>query len=366
MNLGDNTYLDKPKFMTEEVAKQVIKKISEYCKRNGVISIRIIFHGGEPLLHKPDFYKFFVSELNSSIESNQFVKYGLQTNGVYINQQWIDVFKNLDIGVGVSIDGTESATNRYRVDLKGHSAFTKIKRGVDLISVEENKNIFGGLLSVIDIDNDPLETFNFLHSFNPPTIDFLLPDNNYNNPPKGKEINSKTEYYGVWLSKIFDYWFDNDLSNIKIRIFETIIHLLLGGKFSYEVLGLSPVEVLVIQTDGSYEAVDALKSTYNKATYTGKSAFDAEIEDLLDFPLIGKRLQKETQLCETCKKCDLVNVCGGGYIPHRWHSINKFDMPSIYCQDLIYIINHIKDKIFDSVEPELQNKINEILTPIEI
>jgi uncharacterized protein len=46
----------------------------------------------------------------------------------------------------------------------------------------------------------------------------------------------------------------------RVRLFEQIIDLLLGGARASEAAGLSPVRLAVIETDGSLEQVDALKT----------------------------------------------------------------------------------------------------------
>jgi uncharacterized protein len=40
-----------------------------------------------------------------------------------------------------------------------------------------------------------------------------------------------------------------------------------------------------------------------------------------------------------------VRVCGGGYLPHRFSKANGFDNPSVYCADLLKLIEHIASAI---------------------
>jgi len=46
----------------------------------------------------------------------------------------------------------------------------------------------------------------------------------------------------------------------------------------------------------------------------------------------------------TCQACDLVRVCGGGYLPHRYSAANGFANPSVYCADLQHVIQHIQHR----------------------
>ncbi|BCJ53504.1 hypothetical protein Asp14428_49790 [Actinoplanes sp. NBRC 14428] len=47
-----------------------------------------------------------------------------------------------------------------------------------------------------------------------------------------------------------------------IRLFEELISLILGGTSRSDQVGLSPVAVAVIESDGAIEQVDSLKSAY--------------------------------------------------------------------------------------------------------
>ena len=68
---------------------------------------------------------------------------------------------------------------------------------------------------------------------------------------------------------------------------------------------------------------------------------DHDIDDVLYHPKINFRQIGLNALSNTCKECSLVDTCGGGYLPHRYSSENEFDNPSVYCNDLIKLINHI-------------------------
>lgn len=364
-NLSDSSYLSKPNIMSKEVLDKAVKRIADYINQEDVKVIRIIFHGGEPLLAPKEFYKYAVNHIKESIGIERKVKFGMQTNGTLLSQEWIDLFLELDIGAGISIDGVKEINDKNRLNKKGHSVFDEIVNSIKLITQPENQPSFGGVLTVIDVLSDPLETIKFLISLNIHHVDFLFPLNHYGNKPIGIFNKDEGYGYGKWLSIIFDYWWDNDIHTLKIRIFETIMHLLLDGKFSYESFGLSPVELAVIQTDGGYEAVDSLKSTYDGAVTSNMNVFEHSLKDVIAFPLIGQRLNKDEFLSETCKQCNYVRVCGGGYLPHRWDPDKEFDMPSIYCNDLKYLINHISHKLIIADE-KYKQIIEAVLRPLYV
>lgn len=86
--------------MSIEIAKKAIDMASEYAKR-----VKILWHGGEPLLMSQDFYR----EVNDYLLDNYNTTYTqqMQTNGYMIqkDETWIDVFKECEIQAGTSYDG---------------------------------------------------------------------------------------------------------------------------------------------------------------------------------------------------------------------------------------------------------------------
>jgi len=50
----------------------------------------------------------------------------------------------------------------------------------------------------------------------------------------------------------------------------------------------------------------------------------------------------------SCRSCPEVQVCGGGAVPHRYGG-DGFDHPSVYCNELLAIIRHVRRRLTDAV-----------------
>ena len=79
-------------------------------------------------------------------KGNRQVHYALQTNGTLIDEEWAKFFRAEAFLVGVSLDGYESNTNRFRVDEKGNGMYAKIMEGVRQL---EKYKVEYNILSVI-------------------------------------------------------------------------------------------------------------------------------------------------------------------------------------------------------------------------
>jgi uncharacterized protein len=55
-------------------------------------------------------------------------------------------------------------------------------------------------------------------------------------------------------------------------------------------------------------------------------------------------------LNDTCKVCEYHQACGGGYLPHRWSPETRYDNPSVYCEDIKEIFNHMWARVAPEVE----------------
>ena len=179
--MGDHSWKQAAKFMSLDTAKLLGERINEHMEEFNLDEFFIGFHGGEPLLMKPSELDSLVANLKFPIKENKSISLMLQSNGVLISTDHIEILKKHEVGVSISLDGSKKTNDKHRVDHKGLSTWQRVIKGIELIS-ENAPELFNGLLSVIDIESDPVETFDYLAQFGV-DLDFLLPLNNHDIPP---------------------------------------------------------------------------------------------------------------------------------------------------------------------------------------
>ena len=113
----------------------------------------------------------------------------------------------------------------------------------------------------------------------------------------------------------------------------------------------------MIETDGGIEPVDVLKSCGHEFTKLGLNVLTHEIDDVYQSSLIRTYQAGARALCATCRSCPIVDVCGGGYIPHRFRATNAFNNPSVYCRDLSKLITHIQAKVLQTIPPHTRQRL---------
>ena len=341
-NSPDKSWEWKPKFLENSTVNQIATRISEHETKHNLSEIKIIFHGGEPLLTGLERLNSYINIFSSKIPCK--VLYGMQTNGTLLDINYLDFFVQNNFRVGFSIDGPKEYNDKNRLYHNGKSSFEDTFNAIKLIhSKSEWRNTFGGLLLVIDITNRPVDVLNTIKELGVKCANLILPDGHYESPPP---FFSKTEFkYGRWLYKFFHLWY-NDYPEIEIPYFEQIITMMIGGYSSAEEIGSLSVDFIVVDTNGDIEAVDTLKIVGREATSLNLNVKTNSFDDALLHPAIYSRMSGYNSLCKECKSCKYLENCGGGYIPHRYSKENGFQNPSIYCNDLKYLFEKIKEDIF--------------------
>ncbi len=332
---ADQGWRGQPTFMSMETLNTVSRRISEYLAQRHIESVSIVLHGGEPLLLGVSGLEQTLETLRREITSSVNIEFGLQTNGTLIDQDFIRVLRSHEVRTGISIDGQPRDHDRRRVYADDRGSSQDAIRAARLLAVYPE--IFGGVLCVIDLNSDPLETYRYLRSLRPPRIDFLLPDGNHEHSPSPDTLSLLG--YADWLIAIYNEWYQ-DTRAPSVRLFESIIRILLGGESLIDSVGINVDNLVTIQTNGDIEGNDTLKICYSGAAETGLCVFENSIAEAeASPPLLARRLGLGA-LCDKCLACNFLLTCGGGYISHRFSS-SGFVNPTIYCNVMKKVISRI-------------------------
>ena len=340
--LADQTWRTRPQMMSRALVSVVAQRIAEHARDHRLSAIRVIFHGGEPLLGGPDPVIEAVRKIRAAVEARVQVDSWIQTNGTLLNENTLHALEPLGIRVGVSLDGDVASHDRSRRYANGRGSHEAVARALRLLM--RHPRIYSGLLCVVDLRADPIATYDALLEFAPPVIDFLLPHGNWSAPPPGWSDSARTPY-AEWLIAVFDRWYSAPSRETRIRLFEEIIHLLLGGKSATEAVGLTPTSLIVIETDGSIEQADALKSAYDGAAATGLHIARDSFDTALRLPQIAAMQLGISALSDECLECCIHQTCGGGLYAHRYRAGGGFRNRSVYCRDLFALITHVQARL---------------------
>jgi len=341
--MGDDNWSRMAKFMSAETIDAISNSLGVLAQKQA-IPFSVVLHGGEPFLLGTTKLKSLLSKLRQKLDQRYPIS--IQTNGVLINNEILDICSEFKTSIAVSIDGPEHVHDQFRVSHKNEGTFKEVIQGFELLKSHPDAAFLNaGLLAVVDPFSDPEEVYSFFKKLGAPSVDFLYRDGNHTNLPFGK-TSIKSVEYGSWMSGLLDVYL-NDPEPLPIRVLDDMLKALLGGIVSKEGLGVTNFGILIIDTDGTIMKNDTLKSSFNGADKFSE-ALNIKEPHALDFLHSGefeayRQMQKPTST--KCLNCLKLNVCGGGMILHRWKAENEFDNPSVYCADQLHLIGNMEEAL---------------------
>jgi uncharacterized protein len=339
---ADQSWSRRPKIISQDIVEQVAHRLATYAKERELPTVSVILHGGEPLLAGPQRLRRICEALTVALSPVTTLDLRIHTNGVQLGPRHLEVFREFGVKVGISLDGDRAANDRHRLDRRGRSSYDRVLRAVELLRAPRNRHLFAGLLCTVDIENDPVAVHDALAALEPPRIDYLLPHSTWDSPPPRPE-GSPTPY-ADWLLAVYDRW-DERGRRVPVRIFESVHSTLGGGPSLTEALGLAPSDLAVVETDGTFEQADSLKTAYDGAAGTGYDVFRHSFAELAEHPGVRARQRGIDGVSETCRTCPVVESCGGGLYAHRYSATRGFDNPSVFCDDLRAFVEGVAERV---------------------
>jgi uncharacterized protein len=346
---ADQSWRGRPRSIAPDTVRAVADRIAEHAAGHGLASVTVVLHGGEPLLLGAAGLDAVATTLRDRIAPVTRLDLRMQTNGVLLTEPICDVLADHDIRVGVSLDGDRSANDRHRRFATGASSHHQVLAALALLRRPAYRRQYAGLLCTIDIANDPHQVYDALAAELPPRIDLLLPHATWDTPPPRPD--TQPTPYADWLLAIYDRWTTHGRP-MRIRLFDALRSTAAGGPSGSEWVGLDPADLVVIETDGAWEQVDSLKTTYDGAPATGLTVHTHSVDDVAALPAIARRQTGLDDLAPTCQTCPVVRQCGGGLYAHRYHHTTGFTNPSVYCADLMELIVSINARSAAAAQPD--------------
>ena len=351
---ADQSWRSQPKVMSPQTAAVVGRRIAAHASENGLELVRVVLHGGEPLLTGVERLREIIDLVRApllGLDRPPRLDLRIHTNGVRLDTDYCELFREHSVKVGVSLDGDRSANDRHRRYSNGASSHARVLAALELLRTPRYRHLYAGILCTVDIANDPVDVYRALAAEQPPRIDLLLPHATWDDPPPrpdgiARPSTSADPAYAHWLLEIHRVW-ENDGRPFGIRLFDSIRSTLHGGPPLTEALGVAPSDVLVIETDGAIEQADSLKVAFDGAPDTGLRVQDHPLSAAAEHAQIIARQSGAEGLSESCRSCPVLASCGAGLFAHRYRkdgfdpddAAAAFRNPTVYCADLLTLID---------------------------
>ncbi|MEE3918930.1 hypothetical protein V2I01_12335 [Micromonospora sp. BRA006-A] len=265
------------------------------------------------------------------------LRIGMQTNGVLLSERFCDLLADHDVAVGVARrrPGRQRPAPRFR---SGAGSYDQVLRARAAAPPGVPAHL-PGLLCTVDVRNDPIAVYEALLAQEPPRIDFLLPHATWDDPP-WRPAGGGTAYAG-WLRAVYDRWLA-DGRPVAVRLFDSLRSTAAGGPSGTGVARSRPGRPGG-DRDGRRVGAGGLAQdrVRRRAGHRHDRLLHAA-DDVAASPLLARRRSGRAGLSDECRRCPVVDQCGGGLFAHRYGA-GHFDHPSVYCADLKELIVHVNE-----------------------
>lgn len=289
--------------MNEETMKALIDKTLAL----DVEQVNYCFQGGEPTVAGIAYFKRFISYVNET-KQNKTITYAIQTNGLALDDEWIDLFKTHTFLVGVSLDGMLSNHNRVRKDRRAKGTFQTIVRNIKKL---EKAHIQYNILTVLthELAKKPKELFQFYleHQFNYIQLIPCLPT------LEGHEMMDRFSLtphdFANFYKIFFDEWYQLYLKGkyISITLFDNIIPMYLNiPPEQCGMLGRCHMQ-LVVEGNGNVYPCDF----YVLDEYCCGNINTDSIQEIMSHQRATLFLNTKRELCQLCATCPFYKICYG-------------------------------------------------------
>lgn len=329
----DHSYKKHPPFIKLDTIQKLTQFLVDGVKEFKLQKIQIDLHGGEPTLQKKEAFDEMCSHFRSHLDPITELTIALQTNATLIDEEWIDLFSKHNIFIGLSIDGPKEINDKFRVDYSGNGSYDRVIKGLKKLqqSATDNKIQPIAALCVINPNHSAKKLYHHIvHELKIDNLDFLLPDYTHET-----FVNENPDNYGKFLSDLFQTWIEDDNPQIQVRILNSALSLLTGGKTQLKGFGpgSNDIEAITVSSNGDLSPDDSLRSgiphLMNKS-----NIFTSSLKQFFESREMKEVVEAETNTPDKCKFCCWEKVCGGNALISRYNSEKGFNNPSVFCSGL--------------------------------
>lgn len=336
-------YPEIPAKMSRPAAETVIRKTlfadaptNSFC-----------WQGGEPLLMGLDFFRDAVAFQKKYARPGQAIENSIQTNGLFLDDQWCEFLRKENFLVGISLDGPAPIHDFYRKDHAQKGTFTEVMQSIGLM---KKHGVEFNILCLLTDRNikSPVELYNFFRSHDFKFLQFINCFENDDTSGMLKSFSVRGEETGEFYIKLFDKWFGKDFFDVSIRFFEDILLYLVDGIKVSCCYNNKCSGYLVVEHNGDCYPCDFFVFREWKIG----NLIESGIRTIMSSPLRSRFAFLKADLPEACRECRIVTFCMGDCTRFRYLPETGYRNVSEYCTAIRRVYHHIELHL-----PEIRQRV---------
>jgi uncharacterized protein len=337
-----------PAFITDAVMDEFPRFMARSADELNVQQLNVALHGGEPLLMKKDRFEELCRKLREAVEPKVRLRIAMQTNGVLVDEEWIDLIAKYKIGVGVSLDGSRPQHNSLRVDHAGRGTYDACVKGLKLLQAAANQGRIQpvGVLAVIP-NKDSDKALEHL------IVDLGMQSPNLNFPRDGWDSPGLAAWNSSLAShrKMVRYALDNHVYP-KFHYIRGLTDVLLNlqsdvaAQFSDRHTSQRHY-IATVSSDGKVLCDDNLLANDPDLAETSLTIFGTSLRDLVESPTWLRLNAAVDHVPADCSDCEWYRSCRSGALYNRYSKQEGYLRKSAICETIKMIHEEIANYLVE-------------------
>lgn len=321
--------------------------------------LTVELHGGEPLTAGQDHIGEILTELAGL---PQVARVTLQTNGVLLDADWLDMFDELypELQIGISLDG-DAQGNAWRVGYDGKPVYPRVAKSLELLAGRGRRIGVIAAVTPAVLDRaeqvlDHLASFGSVNAISfVPCFDSTIRRSTAlpgRRQPASRLLQQAAvdgtggpawaihpDEYAQFVLAASAHWITaGHFARIKLEPTVSSIRRLRGLQTGFcHFSDLKCDHVFTLYPDGRLGSCDELPWPQARLTQLESAADQKEISLAQQESLL---LNQGKALMEKCTTCDYRDTCGGGCVATRWRQHPAGDHDA-YCDHRMRMIDGI-------------------------
>lgn len=319
----------KSKIMSQETLEMLFARIDAFLKERRDEQIKIVWHGGEPLLIGEPFYRrVLAAQRQRCADTESRIRHTVQTNMTLFSEAFVDVFRALGItSIGTSYD----PVTEVRV-LKGQDSRAYDEAFLAGTARLEQAGFDWGVICVVtrlSLER-PLDLFYFLTNlapqggvmFNPILLD----------KQKQQHLAIDDKEFSAFLGVLFPVWWAHRQRYPRVEPFHSLTETILSGgrrQFYCTDAGQCADTHIGIGPDGAMTHCGR-SGDWGLLDY-GSIHQRSFSEVFADARRVELRRRGEALRAGACRDCDYWALCHGGCPLDSWDATGSFLGKTAWC-----------------------------------
>jgi len=332
--------------MSKDIMTQSAEFIKGVANQTQPSAIRIIFHGGEPLLLPLDRWRFLLTSLCESLTDYP-LSFSVQSNLWRFDEEYAQLFAKFHVHVASSLDGPEIICDAQR----GDGYFQKTMAGIRLA---QRYGLLSGVIATItDQSKDQVqEVVNF---FDKEELSVLLHEAQTGKRPGAESYTINPKDFGEALLRVLP-WYVDDAQHIFIRNYHQFASGLLRGNPRVcslrDCLGM----FLAIAPDGNISSCQRFAGL--REYVLGNVRSKPSLEQLFDSEPALRQKDREERVRKECAECGFVHICHGGCYHNAVFAGDGIIDPQ--CVSIRMIYSYLQEKMLDELTAQCEPKYRQL------